>query len=512
MKNILLVLTLIFLYSCNDDNDIPKIADRYIPEEVVKDEINPVINLSAQFINVNNDALVTWLNPEDKHLSKIEISYRLKDAPESSNTSIQIDALPSVVCRDTIKIPAGDDYIVSLVAINEIGARSEARITDIGAFYDPKDIPLFLNMADTLMTSVIKLYFGGKYDAWNSSYPNVNGPYWDGIAAVWGQGSAFSGYTNIREASLNSAIEQKYTNYDDRFLYSINKFRNKKGGRAEAYGTYIGDNDERFYDDNVWIGIDMVNLYEQTGKKEYLDNAEMVWRFLLQGTDNIMGGGIYWKEDSQSKHTCSTAPAAVMAARLYLQTNDESYLKSAKELYSWCKTVLQDPSDYLYWDNARLNDPNDPNSGLQVETSKYSYNSGQPMQAAALLYKITKDPQYLTDAQNIAEASYNRFFKDYYSAALGQNFKIVESSHVWFNAILFRGFVELYKIDNNNKYVTSYAKTMQHVWKTSRNTNTNLLNEDYCDGNGQSSWDILQQGAFVEILSVLGQLERQGLL
>lgn len=35
------------------------------------------------------------------------------------------------------------------------------------------------------MSSVIELFFGGRYNAWNENYPNATGPYWDGIAAVW---------------------------------------------------------------------------------------------------------------------------------------------------------------------------------------------------------------------------------------------------------------------------------------------------------------------------------------
>lgn len=82
-------------------------------------------------------------------------------------------------------------------------------------------------------------------------------------------------------------------------------------------------------------------------------------------------------------------------------------------MYSYCKDVLQDPNDYLFYDNVRLSDPSDKNSELKVSKDKFTYNSGQPMLAAAMLYRITKEEQFLKDAQNIAQSIYKKWFKNY---------------------------------------------------------------------------------------------------
>ncbi len=64
-----------------------------------------------------------------------------------------------------------------------------------------------------------------------------------------------------------------------------------------------------FYDDNVWLGIDFCDIYEATGDKKYLAEAEMIWKFIESGTDDVLGGGIYWCEQQKhSKNTCSNAP------------------------------------------------------------------------------------------------------------------------------------------------------------------------------------------------------------
>ena len=66
------------------------------------------------------------------------------------------------------------------------------------------------------------------------------------------------------------------------------------------------------------------------------------------------------------------------------------------------KKNLEDPTDHLYFDNIALN--------KKIGRAKFAYNSGQMMQAAALLYQITKQKNYLEDAQNIAEACHKHFF------------------------------------------------------------------------------------------------------
>lgn len=86
-----------------------------------------------------------------------------------------------------------------------------------------------------------------------------------------------------------------------------------------AYASYINTApaSDRFYDDNVWLGIDFCDIYEATGDKKYLAQAEMIWKFIESGTDDVLGGGIYWCEQKKhSKNTCSNAPGTVYALKL----------------------------------------------------------------------------------------------------------------------------------------------------------------------------------------------------
>lgn len=494
-----------------------KAAELVLPEDTIGTAIEPVTNLKAIATTDEHEIALSWTNPDDDALMKVSVSFSpaAGTGVKSTPNPILLNAVKGAEQTLSIIVPTNERYSISVVAINKAGIKSTAVSASATPFFTtaPDLTPVFLKRADTMMSALVKLYLDGKArDIWSSNYPHKDG-FWDGAAVIWGHGGAFSGYAAFKEAAeAYPAYKNKIaTSYDTRLLTGIDKFRNTAAGMAEAYAVYPGTGDERFYDDNIWVGIDMTDLYTLTKTPGYLTRAKIVWNFVLQGTDSKMGGGVYWKEYGNSKNTCSSAPAAVLAAKLYLATNDATYLQSAKDLYAWTKSKLQDPSDYLYWDNVRLSDESNPNSPLIVSKEKYTYNSGQPMQAAALLYNITKDPAYLKDAQNIAQAAYRRWFVPFNSYTLGESFRILEPGHVWFQAIMFRGFIELYKIDGNKTYVRAYQKTLNNAWlSNARNKTTSLINGDFRGGTTQTDFDILHQGACLEMLSRLALLEHEG--
>ena len=266
-----------------------------------------------------------------------------------------------------------------------------------------------------------------------------------------------------------------------------------------AYASYINDAppSDRFYDDNVWLGIDFTELYLHTSKAEYLEKAKLIWKFIESGTDEKLGGGIYWCEQSKkSKNTCSNAPGAVYALKLFEATKDSSYFNQGKTLYEWTKNTLQDKNDYLYFDNIGLNG--------RVQKRKYAYNSGQMIQAAALLYKITRKKEYLVDAQNIAQSAHNYFFEDF-SAADGNKMKLLKKGDIWFTAIMFRGFVELYHLDKNKTYLQDFDKNLNFAWKNMREQN-GLFNSDWSGQTKDKSKWLLTQFAMAEMYARMPEL------
>lgn len=266
-----------------------------------------------------------------------------------------------------------------------------------------------------------------------------------------------------------------------------------------CYQSYIAEAglSDRFYDDNVWLGIDFTDTYMLTGNKAYLDSARTVWSFIESGQDDVLGGGIYWCEQKKhSKNTCSNAPGAVMALKLYRATKDPQYLEAGERLYKWTKANLQDPADYLYYDNRRLD-------GTLGKT-KYQYNSGQMLQAAALLYKITGQEDYLADAHNLAQACSDHFF----TTEQGKSYRVLKDGNVWFVAVMMRGYVELFGIDGNPKYLDDFAANLRHMWKHSRSASGLFGDNRFKGGTADTSrkW-LLTQAAVAEMYARLSDIK-----
>ena len=255
--------------------------------------------------------------------------------------------------------------------------------------------------AHSMMTCVIKYYYHkGPRTCWQTYYPKEQG-YWDGDAVVWGQGGGLSAFVALREASVDTEQEEYYRSLEDDMFKGIQHFWVTDHGRT-AYSVYPDSGNDRFYDDNDWLAIDFCDLYALTKNKKYLEKAQTLYNYIYSGWDDVLGGGIYWCEQKKtSKNTCSNAPAAVLCMKLYNLTKDNTYLEQAKKTYDWTKNSLRDPEDFVYWDNVRLDG--------SVDKAKYTYNSGQMIQAGVLLYQQSGDKAYLKDAQETARGAYQRF-------------------------------------------------------------------------------------------------------
>ena len=257
-----------------------------------------------------------------------------------------------------------------------------------------------------------------------------------------------------------------------------------------AYAAYVDAGSDRFYDDNLWLGIDFCDIYEATGERKYLAEAERIWEFIGSGMDDVLGGSIYWCEQHKdSKNTCSNAPAAVYALKLYAATGERHYLEQGKALYAWTKEHLLDTGDGLYFDNVSL----DGNIGR----AKFAYNSGQMVQAGALLYKATGDESYLKDAQRTAAASYDYFFEEFTPEG-GEAFRIIRKGNVWFSAVMVRGLVELYRIDGNATYVDAVQRSLDYAWDHARDGH-GLFETDFTGADKQAEKWLLTQGAMAEM-------------
>ncbi len=363
----------------------------------------------------------------------------------------------------------------------------------------------YLEKAKTTMQSVYTCYSVAENFLLRENYPFDDG-YKAGYLASEEQASRPNPYSYLwpfsGTLSAVAAIMETEPSYQDiltgRVLPGLEEYYDAKR-EPHAYSSYIksAPASDRFYDDNVWLGIDFTDLYVLTEKPEYLEKAEMIWKFIESGIDDKLGGGIYWCEQKKgSKNTCSNAPGSVFALKLYKATGNPHYLEQGKALYEWTRNTLMDSTDFLYFDNINL-------SG-KIQTWKFAYNSGQMVQAGALLYGITGDKKYLSDAARTAESCYDYFFEDY-TAEDGTSFRILKAGNTWFNAVMVRGLIELYKADGNRTYIDAVRKSLDTAWEKSR-TEEGLFNDD-CSGRktNETKW-LLVQGAMAEMYARMAAL------
>lgn len=160
------------------------------------------------------------------------------------------------------------------------------------------------------------------------------------------------------------------------------------------------------------------------------------------------------------------------------------------------KSNLRDPEDFVYWDNVRLDG--------SVDKAKYTYNSGQMIQAGVLLYQQSGDEAYLKDAQETAGGAYQRF-TEVRKAADGTETRFYTASP-WFNVILLRGLTALYEVDHNAAYIRTMADNARYAWDHTRDTNGFLDNDWTGVKTKEHKW-LLDNACMVELFSEINNIK-----
>ncbi len=364
---------------------------------------------------------------------------------------------------------------------------------------------LFFQRADSLLNTILTLYQVPKYGLLMETYPrnpkqqitytansDANLTQQE-VSFLWPYSAMVSGCVSMYKISK----ADKYKELMDKQIkpgLDLYWDNTRKPACYQSYPTFAGKND-RYYDDNDWIALDCCDYYEATGKQEYLDKAIALHRYIYSGWSDELGGGIYWCEQKRtSKNTCSNAPATVLCLKLYKLTKDEKYLKQAEETYEWTKTNLRDPEDFVYWDNISLEG--------QIGYAKYTYNSGQMIQAGVLLYQITGKEAYLQDAQQTAKGAYEYFCRLQQTPKGEMRFY---PDSPWFNVILFRGLKVLYQTDHNPTYIKAMIDNADFAWRWTRDSN-GLFSNDWSGNKSNQFKSLLENACMIELFAEISEL------
>jgi Glycosyl hydrolase family 76 len=141
---------------------------------------------------------------------------------------------------------------------------------------------------------------------------------------------------------------------------------------------------------------------------------------------------------------------------------------------------LQSPQG-VYYDNIKL-------PSLKIDSAVYTYNTGTVLQSNVLLYEITQDKKYLNEAQRIANAAEQFFYKN---GKLPGNY--------WFNVVLLRGCIELCKVDNNKQRLQYFIDDANRISYEEKDNNDLL-------GKNNKRKSLIDQAAMMEIYARLSVL------
>lgn len=188
-------------------------------------------------------------------------------------------------------------------------------------------------------------------------------------------------------AALKAAYRDALTNVLEQYLVR-NAAIETPGAAYEGvsyYNASAGNTGDYYYDDNEWVCIQLLLGSRQLRAPKLLDAARDNLDFLWTGWDDVLGGGIYWSAERNSKNACSNAPAAIAFLLAYQLTGEEDYLEKGKRIYDWMNGTLRE--DDLFMDHIVVG------TGEKGRW-KGIYNQATMIYAGSLLYEITGEKEY----------------------------------------------------------------------------------------------------------------------
>ncbi len=268
-----------------------------------------------------------------------------------------------------------------------------------------------------------------------------------------------------------------------------------KGGDT---GANLGP---RANDDIMWICIATARAYHITGDDAYRQMAAANFEAVYtRSWSKDMGGGVWWRVLSTGpfvpqKNTTTNGPAVIAACELYNDVHQPLYLAQARSVYGWLRANLYDPATGRVYDNISLA----PGGGTRIDTTEYSYNQGTFIGAATMLYAVTGDPGYATDARRAID--YTRAHLTTTGSILLPGSKTPDRDAGGFNGIFARWALRFTRDSRITDYDTWFRANADAAW-SHRNTG-GLMGADWTKQTGTGplyAWDCSSGVAMQEVL------------
>jgi hypothetical protein len=249
----------------------------------------------------------------------------------------------------------------------------------------------------------------------------------------------------------------------------------------------IGPGGDSFYDDNEWVGIELVRVYELYHDLTALQQAQQIMAFVMAGWQTTAPngrplpcpGGVPFSNspNNSDRNTVTDGPAAELGVQLYRITHEARYLQFAEQAYGWVRQCLVEPNS-LYADHITVYG--------SVNRAVWSYNQGSMIGAGTLLYQATGDGAYLYQARQTAKAALAYF-----------TYSRLSEENPFFVSVYFRNLLYLDSVTHDPPGTLPAREYVYYAWLRHR-----LENNLFAFGSPPEA-QLLTQAAIVQIYALL---------
>ncbi len=298
-----------------------------------------------------------------------------------------------------------------------------------------------------------------------------------GIAKIPGLTSALQHELNARLMGLKSYLDLDNSGQPE------GAFTSSLAAYDGTVAPPAGPGGAKYYDDNEWVGIELMRVYEQTHNAAMLGGAEAIMAFVMAGWSTnpawACPGGVPFSNlaENGERNAVTDGPGAELALQLYRTTGNVAYLQFAEKAYEWVRHCLYE-SNGLYADHIG-------DRGV-VNENYWSYNQGAMIGAGVLLYQATHNAGYLYQARQTAKAALA-----YYSP------ERLGSENPFFVSVYFRNMLYLDSVTKDPPGSKLAQPFVDYAWQHLR-----LSNNVFVFGSPPSG-QLLYQAAIAQIYGLL---------
>ncbi|TFL03058.1 glycoside hydrolase family 76 protein [Pterulicium gracile] len=221
--------------------------------------------------------------------------------------------------------------------------------------------------------------------------------YWNSSTGYYNTGNLW-GDANTYETLLNLMLASGSSEYTETMLTSLTMKAGADPG-TDWVQFIAGSND-----DAGWIILALIKMSDyldargEEGGAQFLNSAIKVCNIIGREWDDTCGGGLWWSTAHTYKNAITNELFFMASGTLYLRTGQEVFLENAKLTWTWLLNSGMRNAEGLW--NDGLTDTCE-NNGQET----WSYNQVVVASGLSLLYAITGDESYLTEAEISLDAT-----------------------------------------------------------------------------------------------------------